>query len=200
MYLKEQRRAEQNVLLEMQEFWCSDRCIIYFPGSATYSYQDYASQPWYLANKDYYDNYYANYYQSYYQTSTESIRQSNQQSSAHQTNTGTPIRSSQSNQQSSTNSRLNVDSALPSTSTGDDGENSIYIDENGLFQIGKANSLNVVSPLIDDDAIVFQSDESQYDRRTYFINDDMSRQSRMHDDAKSESKTTSFNGLPVFSN
>lgn len=158
------------------------------------------SQPWYLANKDYYDAYYANYYQSYYQTTTERIRQQvypnqvavqpNTQSSINQRQQNPSQVISQSNQQSSP-SRLNADGTLSSTVAlnDDDGDSKIYIDENGLFQIGKSNALNAVSPVIDDDAIVFQSDESRYDRRSYVLNDKV---------ASSNSKTISFNGLPVF--
>lgn len=169
------------------------------------------SQPWYLANKDYYDQYYANYYQSYYQTTTEPIRQQYEQVypsqvAALQPNSQSPIShrqqqpsqvTSQSNQQSSA-SRLNAGGTLSSTVAlnDNDSDSKIYIDENGLFQISKSNALNAVSPVIDDDAIVFQSDESQYDRRNYFSNDNIGKQ--MNVDGDSNSKTISFNGSPVF--
>lgn len=155
------------------------------------------SQPWYLANKEYYDAYYANYYQSYYQTSTEPIRPQYQQPHSSQMT----LQSNQHRQPSQVTSQSNIQS-LPSrlnnvgTSTNNEvGDRSIYIDENGLFQISKPNEINVVSPVIDDDAIVFQSDESQYDRRTNFFN----KPSRMNVDVvESNSKINSFNGLPVF--
>lgn len=186
--------------------------IIVLLGSNTQNYQEFASQPWYLANKEYYDNYYANYYQSYYQTSTEQQYQPQQQS-----NLESPISqqqqhrpsqvTSQSNQQSSSN-QLKMDSRLSSTLTlrEDDGDSRIYIDENGLFQISKSNALNALNALnavppaiVDDDAIVFQSDESQYDRRTFLLNDNSGKQSRTNIDGDTRnSKTILFNGSPVF--
>lgn len=171
-------------------------------GSNNYNYQDYTSQPWYLANKDYYDKYYANYYQSYYQTSTE--RQQYQQSYPSQMAFQSNFQSSISQQphhpsQEISQSKNRLSDAGTSTLALSDnnGDSTIYIDENGLFQISKSNALNAVSPVIDDDAIVFQSDESQYDRRAY---DKIgSEQSRMHVNSDSNSKPISFNGLPVFS-
>ncbi|XP_037026711.1 uncharacterized protein LOC119067691 [Bradysia coprophila] len=165
------------------------------------SYNDYASQPWYLANKEYYDNYYANYYQSYYQTSTEPYRQQNYQTYPTQT-TYRP-----NTDQQSPNQRANLPSSnqlvsdgTSSPNVGRDGDSVIYIDENGLFQISRSDALNAVSPVIDDDAIVFQSDESQYDRRTLSFNNNSGRRSRLSDDDDSQSKVNTFNGLPVFSN
>lgn len=162
------------------------------------SYNDYASQPWYLANKEYYDNYYATYYQSYYQTSTEPYRQTYPSQTTYRPDTNQQHQSqSQSNRQSP--NQLNP-AGTSSSALGRDGDNVIYIDENGLFQIGRSDSLNSVSPAIDDDAIVFQSDESQYDRRTFSFNNNSGRQSRLNDEGGDPtSKVNSFNGLPVFS-
>lgn len=160
-----------------------------------------------MANKDYYDKYYANYYQSYYQTSTEPVRQQYQQSYLSQVALPNQqsINSQPQYQPSQVTTQLSEQSLPERLNTGtsdqalNDGDSTIYIDENGLFQIGKSNALNSVSPVeVDDDAIVFQSDESQHDRRTYFINDKLGKQSRMTID--SNSKTISFNGLPVFTN
>lgn len=165
------------------------------------SYNDYASQPWYLANKEYYDNYYANYYQSYYQTTTEQYHQQNYQPYPSQT-TRQPVqltnRRTSESQSDLQSNQLNSRRKAPS-STDDDGDNMIYIDENGLFQIGKSDSLNTVRSSVDDDAIVFQSDESQYDRRSYWFDDNSGTQSRQSADDDSKSNVKSFNGLPVFS-
>jgi len=155
-------------------------------GGNAYSYQDYMSQPWYAANKDYYDQYYANYYQSYYQTTTEPIRPQFQQVRTNQV-------SSQSNPQTLPNRVNNADAP-----NDDIGDSTIYIDENGLFQISKSNAINTVPKAVDDDAIVFQSDESQYDRTKFF---DMNvKQSQMNVNGDLNSKIDSFDGLPVFSN
>lgn len=156
-----------------------------------------------MANKDYYDNYYANYYKSYYQTTTESVRQSYPSQSYPQASINQNLqypsqRTPQSNQQSSPTNRLNSD-VVPAETALDGDENTIYIDENGLFQIGKKKLVNAGQSVIDDDAIVFQSDESQYDQRTYFFNDKSSRINNANARA-ANSKTISFNGLPVFSN
>ncbi|KAJ6639042.1 hypothetical protein Bhyg_11781 [Pseudolycoriella hygida] len=188
---------------------------IYSPGlqeSNTYNYQEYMSQPWYLANKDYYDNYYANYYRSYYQTTTPQPTHHQYQQSNPNPVADTPLSQqqqrypsqltrTQSNQQSSPerlSTGLTASSAL--TSNDADGGGRIYIDENGLFQISKTGPSvpSSISSVIDDDAIVFQSDESQYDAGSYLSNDNTGKPSQSQNYVDSQSKPITFNGLPVF--